>query len=144
MPYPDSSARNCTSEVIAFCTSEPRRSFSTGVRGREILRTSHASMFSASVSASRIDYGGWPLPPFARAFLLSPFRPAALRRALGGIRGWRAVLSLSFSGGIFGGCGEVCLGRRRLRNAAVDQVVLAEGDEVRGHPVDEEPRGEPC
>src|SRR5215210_8314215 len=127
MPYPDSSARNCTSEVIAFCTSEPRRSFSTGVRGREILRTSHASMFSASVSASRIDYGGWPLPPFARALLLSPFRPAALRRALGGIRGWRAVLSLSFSGGIFGDWRGVFIGGMRQRYETVDQVVLAEG-----------------
>src|SRR5687768_15075133 len=110
-PYSDSSARKRTFEVIVFCTNELRRSLSTGVRGREILRTSHASMFSASASASRIDYGGWPLPPFARAFLLSPFRPAALRRALGGFRGWRAALSLSFSGRIFGGCREVCLGR---------------------------------
>jgi hypothetical protein len=34
MPYPDSSARNRTSEVIVFCTSELRRSLSTGVRER--------------------------------------------------------------------------------------------------------------
>src|SRR5919112_5474180 len=38
-PYSDSSARNRTSEVIVFCTGEPRRSLSTGVRERCILRS---------------------------------------------------------------------------------------------------------
>ena len=33
-PYSDSSARNRTSEVIVLCTKAPRRSLSTGVRGR--------------------------------------------------------------------------------------------------------------
>ena len=37
--YSDSSARKRTSEVIAFCTGGPRRSLSTGVRGRGILRS---------------------------------------------------------------------------------------------------------
>jgi hypothetical protein len=43
------------------------------------------------VLGQRVDiedgYGGWPLPPFARAFPLSAFRPASLHRALGVFRG---------------------------------------------------------
>jgi hypothetical protein len=47
-PYSDSSARNLTSEVIVFCTSEPRRSLSTGVREGAFCELRHDGVLGSS------------------------------------------------------------------------------------------------